>query len=85
MIHIHPCTLSDQRVYLAGDKGEQPVNPLVRNHTMVDLASVVIATPSSLKEQQRSGTWATIRYARKQKKEVILLNPQPSELKSVFG
>lgn len=71
--------------YLKGDKGEQPANPLVRNHTMVDLASVVIAAPSSLEEQQRSGTWATIRYARKQKKEVILLNPEPTELESLFG
>jgi hypothetical protein len=34
----------------------------------------LIATPESLTEELRSGTWATIRYARKIKKPCLILD-----------
>ncbi len=37
---------------------------LDRNHAIVDAVSVLIAAPKDPSEQLRSGTWATIRYAR---------------------
>jgi hypothetical protein len=35
----------------------------------------LIATPSTDDEQLRSGTWATVRYARKAKKRIKLIFP----------
>ena len=52
-----------------------PAPYLVRNHAIVDACSVLIAAPRSLSEEQRSGTWATVRYARKIGRPVIILDP----------
>lgn len=38
--------------------------PLVRNHHIVDAVTVLLAAPHTDREELRSGTWATIRYAR---------------------
>lgn len=55
---------------------------LVRNHDMVnkccDEFDVVVATPSTASERLRSGTWATIRYARKQLRSLLLVLPDGS-------
>jgi hypothetical protein len=48
---------------------------LDRNRDIVDESDVLIAAPKSLCEELRSGTWATIRYARRQGKPVIILDP----------
>jgi hypothetical protein len=48
---------------------------LVRNHDIVDVCTKLIATPGEAVEQLRSGTWATIRYARKVGKEVTIIFP----------
>lgn len=38
---------------------------LERNHHIVDEVDVLLAAPRSREEELRSGTWATVRYARK--------------------
>ena len=48
---------------------------LVRNKSIVDNADMLIACPKTCKEEQRSGTWSTIRYARKKDKIVIIILP----------
>lgn len=48
---------------------------LKRNKKIVDSSNILAAAPSSLKEETRSGTWTTIRYARKQGKPIIILDP----------
>ena len=48
---------------------------LERNHTIVDICDVLIAAPKTPTEELRSGTWATIRYARKIGRPVIILDP----------
>ncbi len=54
----------------------RPFKPyLQRNRDIVDETSVLIATPATARELQRSGTWATIRYARKCGKEVWIIRP----------
>ena len=50
-----------------------PMEPLKRNRLMVDKADGVIACPSSDKEVVRSGTWATVRYARRTKGEAGII------------
>lgn len=48
---------------------------IIRNHHIVDACYLLVATPKEHEEVQRSGTWATIRYARTQSKDVIVINP----------
>ncbi len=39
---------------------------------------LMVAAPKSFAEELRSGTWATVRYARKQKKPVVIVFPDGS-------
>lgn len=49
--------------------------PLERNHHIVDVSSVMIATPVGMDEVLRSGTWACIRYARSIGKPMYVVYP----------
>lgn len=49
--------------------------PLERNHDIVDAVEVMVAAPATMAEQQRSGTWATIRYGRKVGRRIIIIWP----------
>jgi len=51
---------------------------LTRNHELVDASSVLFACPKGTHEELRSGTWATVRYALKQHKEVVVIYPDGS-------
>lgn len=48
---------------------------IIRNHDIVDESDIVIATPPTIEEIRRSGTWATWRYAKKTGKETYLIFP----------
>lgn len=48
---------------------------LDRNHDIVDMTERLIATPKGFHEEQRSGTWATIRYAQRNHKPVTIIWP----------
>lgn len=76
-IIIHPPEDSKQRAYcLANTPRIMILNPkpyLERNHDIVDQTDYLVATPRETKEELRSGTWATIRYARKVNKQVIII------------
>lgn len=52
-----------------------PRDYILRNHQIVDACETLIACPKTEEEVWRSGTWATIRYARKKGKPVIILKP----------
>ena len=56
-------------------KDWEPEEYLDRNHTVVDESNILIATPMQFVEVVRSGTWATVRYARKQDKRIIIIYP----------
>lgn len=47
---------------------------LARNREIVDAADLLIAAPESDKEELRSGTWATVRYARQKGIPVVMLS-----------
>lgn len=74
-IHIHPCNLRSQRSHLSGAQIYPVRSPLVRNHVLVDVCDVLHAFPQTMEEIQRSGTWATIRYARKSGRDHVLFWP----------
>lgn len=53
-----------------------PAKPyLERNHDIVDACEEMIACPGEPDEVLRSGTWATIRYARKMGVRLIIIRP----------
>lgn len=52
-----------------------PLAPLVRNKFIVDKCDTLIACPGEEYERLRSGTWATVRYAIKVNKPVIIIYP----------
>lgn len=55
---------------------ERPEKPyLERNHDIVDETHILIACPKETKELKRSGTWATVRYAEKVGKTILLIYP----------
>jgi hypothetical protein len=71
---IHPPIRRIKRAYCQGAKEiREPKDYIPRNHDIVDESIGLIASPKSNQEELRSGTWATVRYARKINKRVILL------------
>lgn len=54
----------------------EPQPALRRNHDIVDLCDVLIACPGEMHEILRSGTWATIRYAKSVGKDVRIIYPR---------
>lgn len=57
-----------------------PRDFLPRNHDIVDASYVLLATPEQGREVTRSGTWATVRYARKKHKRVSVYLPDGREM-----
>ena len=48
---------------------------LDRNKDIVDETNILMACPNKAEEVQRSGTWSTVRYARKVGKAVLIVYP----------
>jgi hypothetical protein len=75
-VAVHPPDNSSKRAFCQGATLVlDPLPYLVRNHAIVDRSDRMIAAPGERKEQLRSGTWATIRYARKQGKPLTVVWP----------
>jgi hypothetical protein len=55
-------------------ENHDPLPYLVRNKRIVDACDVLMACPKG-PEEQRSGTWSTVRYARRQGKTVVIFWP----------
>lgn len=72
---IHPPVDSKARAFCSGSIVLPKKGYIERNHDIVDSTDLLIAFPSSTTEEKRSGTWATIRYARKIGKRVIIIDP----------
>ena len=76
---IHPPENPILRAHCLGASKTLPEKDYIdRNHAIVDACDVLIGTPSSKMMVMKSGTWATIRYARKRGKQVILIYPDGS-------
>lgn len=73
--HSHPCTIDSMRAHTKSDIEYEPGHPLDRNKNIVDLSDYIIGCPGTEEEVVRSGTWATIRYAKKENKSVIVIWP----------
>ena len=73
-IYIHPPTDGKHRAWLFADFMAEEKDYLTRNKAIVDNCDRMIATPEG-EEHLRSGTWSTIRYARKKGKQVTIIFP----------
>lgn len=71
----HPPEIQTKRAFTENDRTEPRKPYLDRNHDIVYETEMLIACPKEDTEQLRSGTWATVRYARKQGKPVRIIRP----------
>ena len=74
-IWIHPPSDPKKRAFRVSAHIRLQRPYLERNRAIVDATDVLIAAPKSTVEELRSGTWSTIRYARKVGRKVIILKP----------
>lgn len=71
----HPPEDNKKRGFARVDNMRPALPFLVRNCNIVNETDLLIACPKGQHEETRSGTWATIRYARKQKGIIVILWP----------
>ena len=74
-ITSHPPINKSKRAFCKVDVEEIPLDYLDRNRQIVAKSDVMIATPKGFEEELRSGTWATVRYARKAGKRLYIVYP----------
>lgn len=72
---VHPPKNFEKRAFCKEAGMCNPKPYLERNRDIVNDTDVLIATPETSYEVVRSGTWATIRYARKTGKTVYVFFP----------
>ena len=72
---IHPPSKKTFRAFCRGDEQRPARGYLARNRDLVGTCDTLVAAPRSMEEQQMSGTWAVIRYARVRNLTVVLLEP----------
>lgn len=77
-IVIHPPIVKAKRAFKIAHLMLPAKDYIDRNHDIVDACEVLIATPKMRVEELRSGTWATIRYARKKHKKMFIVYPDGS-------
>jgi len=72
-IELRPCDIASQRAGCIADKVYPVKPPLERNRDIVNDCDMLIACPSGHTEILRSGTWQTVRYARKVGRIMLVL------------
>ena len=77
-VWLRPPDNPKKRAFLDSDECDQPAPYMKRNQTIVDNSSLLVCTPSTMDEVLRSGTWATIRKARKAVIPIIYVYPDGS-------
>ena len=83
-IIIHPPVNPDKRAFCETGSTLPEKEYLERNKDIVDTTDVLIATPKTETDELRSGTWSTIRYAKKKGKKVYIIRPQEKMPEPVF-
>ena len=77
---LHPPVNTAKRAYCVVHKGciLRSKDYLDRNEDIVKVTEVLIAIPCEYEERLRSGTWATIRFARKLGRPIWIIFPDGS-------
>jgi hypothetical protein len=71
---VQAASLAKDAGYTLVPHHARPGEELARDRQEADDCDVMVAAPKSDKEQLRSGTWATVRYARARLKPVVMLS-----------
>jgi hypothetical protein len=71
----HPPENPSKRAFCAFDEICEPAPYLVRNQDIVDIAARMIATPGEMHEVLKSGTWSTVRKARRGRRPLAIIYP----------
>ncbi len=71
----HPPSNPNKRAYVPSDTTFEPKDYLTRNKDIVANSDLIIAAPKGTKEEIRSGTWSTIRYAHKTAVDIFVFYP----------
>jgi len=77
-IIAYPCTLkswTDADALTYSDEVFQPQPPLQRNRCIVRDCDHLLALPQGMTEEVRSGTWSTVRAARKAGRPITIVWP----------
>jgi len=74
----HPPIVKKFRAFVKSEETRTPLDYLARNHQIVQKSNAMVALPKESSEVQRSGTWATIRYAIKSGKTILIIFPDGS-------
>jgi hypothetical protein len=77
--------LVSERALLCNDECRDPEPYLVRNRAIIDACDVLLACPRGTAEEQRSGTWSTIRYARRCRRRLVIIWPNGTVETEVQG
>lgn len=77
----HPPLKAYKRAFYKNGINREHKGYLLRNKCIVKETETLLATPDSYKEILRSGTWSTIREAKRQKKPVYIIYPDGSYIK----
>ena len=83
---IHPCDIDAKRAFVHRSDADWPgqvaktiildaLPPLDRNKNIVDQSGILLAHPKSDREEHRSGTWSTVRYARRIGRHIVIIWP----------
>lgn len=75
-IEIHPPYHIEMRAWCNGaNQVFKPRPYLERNQDIVKSSTVLIAAPKGFEEEERSGTWSTVRYAKSCGKPIRIIFP----------
>jgi len=73
-IVVHPPNHKELRGFCKGYKFiHEPKSYISRNKYIVNSTDIIITMPDSLSESFKSDTWATIRYAKKYLKPLVII------------
>jgi hypothetical protein len=72
---IHPPINAAWRARKVASEERAPKPYLVRNRDIVDETELLIAAPAEAVEHLRSGTWSTVRYARRLGRPISIIKP----------
>jgi len=73
-LHLRPPDIAAKRAFQRGEAIDRPLPYLERNKVIVRSSRAMVATPKGA-EELRSGTWSTVRFARKLELPILIIYP----------